>query len=96
MDPISALSSPYIYSHIDGAAGDETVEMAFVQAAAPDSDDWEAAAWSATTAKGAWARILIGPESAALTLTAGAWQMWVRVTGDVEKPVLHAGEIVIT
>lgn len=95
MDPVSSLSKPYIYSFIKGALGTETVEVAMIQAAKPSSGDWKTAAWGSVTPTGAWARILIGP-STSLALTDGTYQMWVRVTGASEQPVLRAGEIVIT
>lgn len=95
MRPISSLSKPYVYSHIDGAAGDETVEFAFVRAEEPETGDWHAGEWGSTTAKGAWARALIGPGTD-FELTDGKWQMWVRVTSSPEEPVMHSGEVVIT
>jgi len=90
---ISSLSKVYVKSFIEGALGSETVEAAFVQAAEPDS--WETATWGEVTPIGAWARVLVGPGTD-FELTDGTWQMWVRVTGSAEVPVLHAGEVVIT
>ena len=96
LKPISSLSSPLIHSFITGAAGTETIQMAFVQAAQPSSGDWKAAAWGSVTPTGAWAHILIGPASASLTLTAGTWQVWVKATSTPEIPVMRSGEIEIT
>lgn len=95
MDPVSSLSKPYVYSFVTGAAGTETVEIAMIQAAEPSSGDWKSASWSSVTPRGAWARILIGPGTP-LALSDGTYQMWVRVTGSPEAPVLYAGEVVIT
>jgi len=90
---ISALSTEYVYSFFGGALGSEPVEIAFVQGAEPGDEDWQTAEWGDVTPQGADARILVGPE--AVALTPGIWQMWVRVTGALERPVRHAGSIEI-
>ncbi|GII88279.1 hypothetical protein Ssi03_62690 [Sphaerisporangium siamense] len=95
MDPISSLSKEYIYSFVEGVAGTETVEVACVQTAEPTSGDWKPAGWANVTPAGADARILIGPGTT-LALADGTYQMWVRVTGTTEQPVMYAGPVVIT
>ncbi|SDI40717.1 hypothetical protein SAMN05421505_14917 [Sinosporangium album] len=98
MDPISSLSRPYLYIWVEGARGTEPVEVAFVNPGAePVTGDWHPAAWDAdsVTAKGADARILIGP-GGEVVLADGTYDAWVRVTGPVERPVLWAGQVPIT
>lgn len=92
---ISSLSLEYVYTWVGGVTGAETVEVAFVQTAEPDSGDWETADWANLSPAGADARILVGP-GGAVTLTDGTWQMWVRVTSTPEMPVLHAGPVQVT
>jgi hypothetical protein len=94
MEPISELSKEPIFSFIEGAAGTETVEIACVQTAAPSGGDWEVATWENVGPAGADASILIGPGTS-LALSAGTYQMWVRVTGGSVQPVLPAGPVVI-
>ncbi|WP_440063801.1 hypothetical protein [Streptosporangium sp. OZ121] len=95
MDPISSLSRPYLYIPVTGASGSEAVEIAFVNVGAePAEDDWLPAEWSGITAKGAVARILIGP-GGVVALPDGTYMAWVRVNGAVERPVLRSGAVPI-
>lgn len=78
----------------------DSVEMAFPAAgAAPASGDWKPATWltvTATTPDTYYARCLVGP-AGTVTLTAGSYDVWVRVTDSPEVPVLRApGQLVIT
>ncbi|MFC7582445.1 hypothetical protein ACFQYP_00545 [Nonomuraea antimicrobica] len=95
MDPISSLSRPYVYAWIDGAAGIEAVEIAFtVPGDEPSEEGWHTASWSGVTAKGADARILIGP-GGDVTLPEGTYQMWVRVDAPPERPMMPSGLVFI-
>lgn len=101
----SALSLEYVKVPVaareSGAAIDITsdvVEMAFtLQDVAPLSGDWEAAAWEtdATTTPDTYlARCLVGPSGTA-TLTAGTYDVWVRVTDTPEIVARKAGNLEI-
>ncbi|GAA1015868.1 hypothetical protein Aple_010600 [Acrocarpospora pleiomorpha] len=85
---VSSLSRIDIKSFIKGADGTETVEWAFLTDldAEPAEEDWTAGAWDAPTAKGAPARIKIGPDTTA-ELTNGTYGAWVRVTSTQSQPV---------
>ena len=50
---------------------------------------WLTGAWDATGPP-YLAQILVGP-SAPVTLTAGAWDMWLKVTDNPEIPVMSVG-----
>lgn len=95
--PIAAVSS--------GAALDPTgltVSMAFLDGApdteSPVSGDWKTASWETNTVPDPdqyLARCIVGP-AGAITLAAGTWHVWVKVTGSPETPVLYAGRIRVT
>ncbi|MFD8529425.1 hypothetical protein ACFV0L_18595 [Streptosporangium canum] len=96
MEPVSSLSRPFVYTTIDGASGSEQVEIAFTNLGSePMESDWHPAEWANVTAKGARARILIGP-GGTVTLLDGTYLMWARVTGARERPVLPCGPVPIT
>lgn len=75
----------------------DTVQMAFLAGAGPPADaDWKTASWDtdATTYPATyWAQCLIGPAGGTVTLTAGVWSVWVKVTDSPEVPVRRAGQI---
>lgn len=92
--PVAARSS--------GAAVDptaDTVTMAFLAGAGPpESGDWKTASWDtdASTYPPTYrAQCLIGPTGGTVTLTAGVWSVWVKVTDSPEVPVKRAGQIKI-
>lgn len=76
----------------------DTVVMAFLAGAgAPESGDWKTASWdtdSSTYPPTYRAQCLVGP-AGAVTLTAGVYSVWVKVTDSPEVPVLRAGQIKI-
>jgi hypothetical protein len=103
---ISSTSTEYVRvpvaSERSGAAYDptgDTVQLAFLAGAgAPQSGDWKAASWDtdATTYPATYhAQCLIGPAGGTVTLTAGIWTVWVKVTDSPETPVRRAGQIKI-
>jgi hypothetical protein len=60
----------------------------------PADADWHpASAYSPTTHV---ARLLVGPQGGALTLTAGKWQLYTRIADVPERLVLLAGDLLVT
>lgn len=103
---IPRTSTEYVRTRMSsersGAAYDPTgdaVVMAFLAGAGPpDSGDWKAASWdtdATTTPPTYWAQCLIGPVGGTITLAAGTWSVWVKVTDSPEVPVRRAGQIKI-
>lgn len=98
---MSVLSKEFVKSRIkayeDGVlvnpTGD-TVEMAFVPYdQEPPVPSWQTSEWE--VANGAFfARCLVGP-GGTVTLTAGLYDVYVRINGAAEVPVLLAGRIAI-
>lgn len=98
----SALSCEYVLvpvtALIDGEIVDvssHTVQMAFpVKAVAPSV--WKAASWTTDPhIPGAnIARCLVGP-GGVITLTAGTYDVWVKVDASVEVPVRNVGRLII-
>jgi hypothetical protein len=102
---ISSASKEYVRVPVaarsSGAAIDttaDTVVMAFLAGAGPpESGDWKSASWDtdATTYPPTYlAQCLIGP-GGTVTLTAGVWTVWVKVTDSPEIPVKRAGQVKI-
>ena len=85
--PVSATASG---SAVDPTA--DTVVMAFMATASePGASDWKTASWetdATTTPDTYYARCLVG---SAVTLTAGTYTVWVKVTDSPETPVKRAG-----
>lgn len=82
-----------------GAAYDptgDTVVMALLAGpAAPSSGDWKTASWDtdATAYPPTYrAQCLVGP-GGTVTLAAGVYTVWVKVTDSPEVPVKRAGQI---
>jgi hypothetical protein len=103
---ISSASTEYIRvpvaSERSGAPYDptgDTVVMAFLAGAGPpESGDWKTASWDTdvTTYPPTYlAQCLIGPSGGTVTLTAGVWSVWVKITDSPEVPVRRAGQIKI-
>lgn len=105
LERISALSLEYVYADVSAVqAGvtidptSHTVEIAVkAGSTAPSSGDWKTASWvtNTTTVPPTYsARLLIGPGSNNVTLTAGTdYTVWARITSSPELPVLTAGQI---
>lgn len=103
---IPRTSTEYVYVPVgakaSGVAVDptsDTAVMAFLAGAGPpESGDWKTASWDTdptTTPPTYQARCLIGPSGGTVTLTAGIWTVWVKVTDSPEIPVKRAGQIKI-
>lgn len=98
---MSALSLEYVRVRVqateNGTPEDpsgDLVVMAFpVSGVAPVSGDWKSAGWetdATTTPDTYYARCLVGP-SGTVTLSAGTFDVWVKVTDNPEVPALKAG-----
>lgn len=95
---IAATSVEYVKVPVSvtesGAAVDptaDTVQMAFTTGSGPESGDWKTASWetdATTTPDTYYARCLVG---SAVTLAAGTYTVWVKVTDSPETPVKRAG-----
>lgn len=98
---IPALSLQYVRVRVGsrqaGTAVDldgYTVQLAFTAVdVAPVSGDWKTGSWDTDTTTNPdtyHARCLVGP-AGAVTLTAGTYAVYVKVTATPEIPVLRAG-----
>lgn len=56
----------------------------------PAVDDWTDGEWNAP-----WARIMVGPNGGALTLTAGEYSVWLTWTAGTETPVYRSGTLTV-
>lgn len=73
----------------------DPVQLAFTTAGAdPQTGDFHAATWQGATSPYV-AQILVGP-GGTVTLTAGLYAVWVKVTDSPEIPILYAGSISVT
>lgn len=76
----------------------DVVQLAFLAGAGPpQSGDWKTASWdtdSSTYPPTYRAQCLVGP-AGTVTLTAGVWSVWVKITDSPEVPVKRAGNIKI-
>ena len=99
---ISVLSTEYLRYVITTTVGgvhynptSDHVQFAFpAQGQAPAT--WVDGSWETLTAPTEYvARCLIGP-SGAVTLTAGTWDVWIKITDSPEIPVRYADTINIT
>lgn len=100
---VSTASLEYVRVPMAGlAAGQavdptgDTVAMAFLAGAGPpESGDWKTAGWDtdpSTYPPTYWAQCLVGP-AGTVTLTAGVYSVWVKVTDSPETPVKRAGQL---
>lgn len=94
---LSSLSLEYVRVPIKGPA-DLTVpvEAAFTagEEVEPLESDWVPATWDVQRGR-TYALALVGPGGAAV-LADGTWMVWVRFAAGDERPVLLAGELVVT
>lgn len=56
----------------------------------PAVDDWTDGEWNAP-----WARIMVGPNGGAVTLTAGEYSVWLTWTAGTETPVYRSGTLTV-
>ncbi|MGH3099271.1 MAG: hypothetical protein ACRDMV_25100 [Streptosporangiales bacterium] len=98
---IPAVSTEYVYSTITAdhdITGDTAEVAAPLKAAAPST--WTSATVTgvADNGDGTWTatvRILLGSDGD-MTLTAGTYDYWLRLTDTPEKPARNAGPIQVT
>jgi hypothetical protein len=62
----------------------------------PGDDDWLTASWSVGPGPQYWAQCLVGPANGGTVLAVGLYQVWVKVTGSPEVPVLQQVYLQIT
>ena len=83
----------------------DLVQFAFTPLAAPvvnpGSGDWQNGEWETDggpdyPAPVYWAGILVGPANSGVTLTAGSWSVWVKITDSPEVPVEQPVILIIT
>lgn len=105
-EKISSLSKEYVKVQVSATEGGapvnptaDTVEMAFKTAPTlPAGGDWKAATWETDNAGPTpvyYARCLVGP-GGTITLAAGTYDVYVRVTDSPEIPVFDVGKLVVT
>jgi hypothetical protein len=98
---ISVLSTEYVQVRVSTTLNglpydvtDGTVEFAFVSnGESPTVGDWTTAEWE-TAGPDYYGRILVGPEGA-VTLAAGSYESWIRVTIDPQTLVEPTGSVLI-
>lgn len=93
----SALDTRYLAYPVDYVVGGtvrnpsaDPVAFAFMPNpadASPGSGDWHTGSWIATTSGTYAAQILLGPNNGGLVLTAGVYNVWIRITDSPEVPV---------
>lgn len=111
MYSMSAAAQVYVSVAVSATVplGTQTVDMAFVPVASnPDqvapTTGWTAASWTTAgmpdrsdpygrTVYTQLCQVLVGPT--ATPLTAGRWQVWVRVTDNPTTLVVMAGEVAV-
>ena len=99
---MSSLSTEYVQSAVSAVAAGVTVNpttdavaFAFVPVGStPTSGDWHTGSWDTALATGTYlAQVLIG--TGGVTLAAGTYAAWVKVTDSPEIPVAQIGTIQI-
>ena len=74
----------------------DVVQMAFTGVGVlPVSGDWKTASWETTPQNAYYAKCLVG-SGGAVTLAAGRYDIWVKVTDSPEVPVKLAGQLLVT
>lgn len=74
----------------------DVVKMAFLATnVTPVVSDWKAATWDSPGSDQYFAQCLVGP-AGTVTLTAGAYYLWVQVTDNPEIPARQIGVITMT
>lgn len=99
----SSLSTDYIQVQISPPASDPTsyeVQFAFTLETYPETqpgdDDWITGSWAVAAGPQYWAQCLVGPANDGTVLAIGLYQVWVKVIGDPEVPVLQQVYLQIT
>jgi hypothetical protein len=91
--PVAAKQSGLV---VDPSA--DVVKLAFTAAGVdPVSGDYKTSSWetdATTTPSTYYARCLVGP-AGTVTLAAGTYQVWVKVTDSPEIPVKRSGTLIV-
>lgn len=95
-----------VIAQLDGSPFDPTslpVEVAFVpqpnygSPPDPSGDQWNTATWESDASPVTyWASVLVGPLNGGVSLTAGAYQIYVRITSSPEVPVIAGWSLLLT
>lgn len=99
---ISALSTEYVRVPVLTTFNptNDVVQFAFlVDGTQPSSGDWKAGSWETDTINGIttyYARCLIGPTGGTMTLVAGSYRIWLKITDNPEVPVRIAGTLIVS
>lgn len=100
---ISTASTEYVLARVTARVSGgfanpttNTVQMAFLATQlAPISGDWKSASWETDAVSEPdtyYARCLVGP-AGTVTLAAGDYEVWVKITDSPENPVLRCGQL---
>ena len=101
---ISAQSTEYlrvsVIASVNGTLidpGADSVAFAVVSGV-PGVTDWLAGSWESghSAATGGVARILVGPTGGAKTLTAGQYDVWIKITDSPEVPIRKVAALQVT
>ena len=99
MDPISALSTEYLRFKVYATVLDapynptsDTVQFAFPASGNPVT--WYAGSWE-TIGDQYVARVLVGPTGGVVTLTAGTYSVFMKITDSPEVPVRNLGTLTV-
>jgi len=103
---VSSLSLEYVRVAVSATANGSVVNvsadivtMAFpVTGVAPVIGDWKSSSWETDathTPATYYARCLVGP-AGTVVLTAGTYDVWVKVTDNPEIPARKAGELFVS
>ena len=67
----------------------DTVQFAFTALTYPETSPavWYAGSWVTFPGPAYWAQCLVGPANGGVSLTAGTWQGWVKITDSPAVPV---------
>jgi hypothetical protein len=96
---IAASSTEYVHVNVQAAIGGAAITLAAPpklailpvgSATNPAAEDWITGEWSES-----WARILVGPNGGAVTLSPGRYTVWVSFAAGTETPVYRAGKITV-
>ena len=101
MASISSLATEYVRYQITATIGGaaytptaDTAQFAFVTSGNPVT--WYAGSWE-TIGGQYFARVLVGPGvGGVVTLTAGTWNVWCKITDNPEIPVRLVGTLTVT
>lgn len=100
---ISSLSTQYIQVPVTALESglpvnptSNTVSIAFVLGRLnPVTADWQTGTWQTSSVNGQYfAQVLVGPDGA-VTLTEGAWTVWLQVVASPETVIIQTGSLVV-